>query len=164
MRAEFWFWDFRCTFCVLKVKHDIFEYIMSTYTIKMVCILEHLINSCQNFILKNQKNSLVSHEHKFCFLPYKKKFKHGFWHFHSLWSKFTYRFFLFFHSTGHLWNGSIYRRILMQVWQFFWEINRHWLRGIELSRPKWKFSRHFFSLSPRFLLIRIFFLNLLFLI
>lgn len=104
----------------------------------------------KNFILKIEKNVRSAMSINFAFSPY--DFQTWLLAFSSEWK--TYRFFLFFHPTRHLWHCPVDCRILVQIRQFLLEKNGHWLRGIERPSSKWKFSRHFFLLSPRFLLIR----------
>lgn len=62
-------------------------------------------------------------------------FKYGF-------AYMTYRFFLFFHPTGHLWDCPVDCRILLQVRQFFCKVYWHCLRRIQGSSPERKFCRH----------------------
>lgn len=111
---------------------------------KIVVTNSDRVNEMWIFILKIWKSSRSAISIK---LGFTEIFKYGF-----AFAK-TYRFFLFFHPTRHLWDGSVYRRILLEVRQFFCKVNWHRLRWVEGPSPEWKFCRHrvfLFSLQTKF--------------
>lgn len=60
-------------------------------------------------------------------------------------NEITYRFFLFFHPSWHLWHCPVDRGIFVQVWQILAAENGQGLTSIQRPRPKRQFTHFFYN-------------------